>query len=504
MRRHLSKIVIICAISVAAIVLLISAVASLKWRYEHDSPLMIYAGFLLSNGKVPYRDFFDMNMPGTYFVMVLVGRTFGWNDLGIRAFDLFCLTIISVSTYMWMRRCCQLPALVAAIIFPLWFINQGPGLSMQREYIALVPFSVLLTLATTHDGSTSMTRTLVVGLLAGVTILIKPQFLLLSLPPLIILLKSDPTSVNMRQQLIAFVAGVLLPPGAMVGYLLYAGGLAPFVDIATNYWPLYTHMTGWHEPIAGLRRDLYIVRSSLRELMTGYAPMAVLGLIVLDDDQTQRRYALMVTGLLAATAMYPALSGQFWDYHWIPFQYVALCAASLTLRGAPVRSWTIRGVAPVVCVMVLLCSLSLEAVDQVRSAKWSRAPEDGVPDEISQFLLSHMNQGDTVQPLDWAGGAVHGMLMARAPLATRFMYDFHFYHHISRPYIGKLRREFVEELRMKMPRYIIQVLDKRAWPTGADTTREFPELQTFMAKYYVTVQQGTTYRILERNAHTTQ
>jgi hypothetical protein len=501
MAKTLSTGVNVLVITIAAIVCLTAAAASLKWRYEHDSSLMIYAGFLVANGKVPYRDFFDMNMPGTYFAMVLVGRAFGWSDAGIRVFDLLCLATIAVSTFLWMRRFGKLPAFVAAIVFPLWYLYKGPELSIQREYLALVPLSVMLTVTTTRNTDNAVLRTLFVGLLAGITVLIKPQFLLLSLPLLVLLLDHDANAVSVRRRIIAFVAGVLLPIGAAFLYLLRTGGLSQFVDIAVNYWPLYTHMTTWHEPISGLRRDLYIVRSSLRELLTFHAPMAILGLIVLDADRTLRRHAAMLAGLLVATAIYPAVSGQFWDYHWIPFQYVALCVASLALRVLPIRTWSIRRIAPVVGVFVLLLSLSLDSLDHVRSRKWDRAPDSGVPDEIGQFLLSHLNSGDTVQPLDWTGGAVHGMLMARAPLATRFMYDFHFYHHISSPYVRRLRREFVDELRAKTPRYIIQVFDKRPWPTGTDTTREFPELQTFLEQDYATVQQGTTYRILEKNGY---
>jgi hypothetical protein len=88
--------------------------------------------------------------------------------------------------------------------------------------------------------------------------------------------------------------------------------------------------------------------------------------------------------------------------------------------------------------------------------------------------------------------------MARASLATRFIYDFHFYHHISSPYIAKLRQEFMNELVTKKPRFIVQVLRNRPWPTGSDTTRDFPELESFLRQDYTTAKEGDTYRILEK------
>ncbi len=101
-------------------------------------------------------------------------------------------------------------------------------------------------------------------------------------------------------------------------------------------------------------------------------------------------------------------------------------------------------------------------------------PKDGRVDEIAAFLQSNFKPGDLVQPLDWTGGAVHAMLIARAQLATRFVYDFHFYHHISSPYIQGLRGQFIESMKETRPRFVIQITaDDKPWVSGPDTTREF-------------------------------
>jgi hypothetical protein len=89
--------------------------------------------------------------------------------------------------------------------------------------------------------------------------------------------------------------------------------------------------------------------------------------------------------------------------------------------------------------------------------------------------------------------------MARARLATRFIYDFHFYHHVESPYIQRLRQEFMRELSDQKPRYIVQVIENKPWPTGAHTTRSLPQLQTYLEQYYVLVKEKETYRILERS-----
>ena len=82
--------------------------------------------------------------------------------------------------------------------------------------------------------------------------------------------------------------------------------------------------------------------------------------------------------------------------------------------------------------------------------------------------------------------------------AGPFIYDFHFYHHVDRPYISSLRRDFMAELAARRPRFIIQILENKPWPVGDNTTREFPELKTFLEQNYEPVQQGPAYRILQR------
>jgi hypothetical protein len=150
----------------------------------HDSPLMIYAGFLVAGGRVPYRDFFDMNMPGTYFVMSAMGLLFGWDDIGFRAFDLLCLVSISFATFFWMRRFGHLPALAASVAFPLWYLDAGPSMSLQREYIALLPFAAILVIATVRMGFTPVLRFFLTGFLTGASMLIKPHYGVLCVPPM--------------------------------------------------------------------------------------------------------------------------------------------------------------------------------------------------------------------------------------------------------------------------------------------------------------------------------
>jgi hypothetical protein len=223
--------------------------------------------------------------------------------------------------------------------------------------------------------------------------------------------------------------------------------------------------------------------------------MALVGLGVAAGSGKRRRFAWLTGGILIGAALYPAVSGQFWGYHWIPFYYTALCAASLP--GILTVDKTTGAGLSFAMVPALLLLLSFKAVT-ARFDDPARFEHD-VPEEVARFLGSHLKSGDTVQPLDWTGGAVHGMLLARAPLATRFMYDFHFYHHVNNPRIAGLRKEFLRELEAARPRYIVNVFGyDKPWPWGPGTTDSFPGLQEYVERHYTTVKMGATHQILER------
>jgi hypothetical protein len=502
--RRLARNPIAVAVVLAAIVLVVAAWASLQWRYVKDSPLMIYAGFLLAHGAVPYRDFFDMNMPGTYFVMAAVGKLAGWNDVAFRVFDVLCIACVSASTLRWMWSFGRLPALAASVAFPLWYLNAGAAVALQREHIALVPFAAMLAVIVPNSGWKPGWRFFVAGVLVGAAMLVKPQFILLAIPPLVFALTAGIPAPARRRLAALWCAGIAVPLGTVLGYLVATRSLQPFLDIATHYWPLYSHMTGLHETLDGKSRWMYIARSLRDGLTTFFAPLPAIGLMVAGRDPALRRETRLVCALVVAAALYPAFAGQFWDYHWIPFRYVALCATLIAARVAVAEIRSIANVVPAVAVIALLLSLAWISVDRLRWALVGSHPdglfEFTVADPIAKSLRARMQPGDTVQPLDWAGGAVHGMLMAGAPLGTRFMYDFHFYHHVSKPYIRTLRREFVAELAAKPPRFVVAIPEHRAWPHGADTTREFPELNALLENQYTIVEDGGAYRILERRA----
>jgi len=226
-------------------------------------------------------------------------------------------------------------------------------------------------------------------------------------------------------------------------------------------------------------------------------------------EREVRFQAGLVLALAGAYCLYPVIAGKFWPYPYLPFLYFAILAAALGLIRPPgdgSLGWRPARIVPMIVFIVALLATS-KPLHGVPGQIWARMqpgftappPKMGRVDEIAAWLDARLEPGDRVQPLDWSSGALHGMLVAEAPLATRFVYDYHFYHHVSDPEIQRLRRQFESELRASPPRFLIRITDEsKPWLRGRGTTRRYVALDRFVAEGYREAYSGPGYQILER------
>ncbi len=250
---------------------------SLKWRMEHDSPILLYLAWLIDRRHlVPYRDLFDVNTPATYALYALVGRVFGYGDLGFRVADLTMLTAILATMWFWMRRFGAACAWCAVFCFGLLFLRLGVQGGLQRDFVLILPISASVLIAA--GSRRSVSRTFAIGLLFGIAASIKPQAAI-GLPVALwfCLRQSDPPGKSqVAWPLLAglSVAGFALPLAATCFYLLRVGALGSFLDIARNYWPLYGRLASNTHAVAGpagaVVRGLFLLQG-----IASFGPYAV-------------------------------------------------------------------------------------------------------------------------------------------------------------------------------------------------------------------------------------
>lgn len=494
-------------LTLLAAFLIVQTAYSLQWTPTHDAAPLLYEVFLMQGGAMPYRDIFDFQMPGAYVAYYLLGIVSNFGPLRLRILDLLILAALITITYFAIQRYGKLPAIAAGVLFGLKYLQGGPSLSLQREYLLLIFIALALLIGIRRDSLTLKHR-LTLGLLFGLSAVIKPHAALGLLPFLLFdiadLRQRPGVSLQslIKGSLLPMGLGFLIPISLTALWLLFTNSLLPFLDIATNYWGLYSQINGRMEVTSGTDRWLFILAQfpHFGGHWLWLIP-ASLGVYLNRDRQTY-----LLAALALCYAIYPALSGQFFPYHYIPFIYFIILLASLTLSSFRSPLSTFHFPQPSFLFHLSSLLLLITIILTIRPSTAFLRQIEGKPittstdraEDIARFLERNLEPGDTVQPLDWTGGSLLAMLQTRTLIATPYVFDFYFYHHVSDPYIQSIRADFMTQLQKANPRFIIEVtaIDK-PWVTGEDTSRDFPELRAFLDKRYSITMERDDYIIYE-------
>jgi hypothetical protein len=438
-------------------------------------------------------------MPGSFIAYTILGLLSGFDAFRIRILDLIILTALLVITFFATRRFGKTPSLAAAILFGLKYLQGGPSMSLQREYLLLV-FIALALWISMRDMLTLKHR-ITLGLLFGLAAIIKPHAAIGLIPILLFDIADLTQRLKLTLQkavttsLLPAAAGFAIPVFIVTVWLAMTNALTPFINIALNYWPLYSQVNGAMEINTGLARWSFILNQLWH--LGGHGLWLIPAFIGVYLNQNKKTYLL--ASLALCYAIYPAFSGQFFAYHYLPFIYFIILLSSLSLSTFVLRPsvFFILHLSSFILILTLVrpsTTFLRQLNNQPISTSTNRA------EEISRFLEKNLQDGDTVQSLDWTGGTLLAMLETRARLATPYIFDFYFYHHVSNPYIQSLRTDFMNDLQIAKPRFIIEVtsIDK-PWITGPDTSREFSQLRTFLAENYSVTIHKDDYIIYEMN-----
>jgi hypothetical protein len=498
-----------------ATVFLVELALSLQWRLQYDSAFLHYVAYLINeHGFVPYRDIFEPNLPGTYLFHIAIGRLFGYSDFAFRMVDIAWLTATLTVTWFIMKPVGRIVASASCLLFGLIYLGFGPSTSLQRDAIGILPIATALLLTTRLRPNHSVNLIhFLVGVFFAFAALIKPH-LAIGLPVLIVYKCIHDTNgaksvkilikhciVGGLFALIGFLATLIIP----FLWIWRIGALQSFWDLFSSYIPLYLQMSGDFQFRETLDRIIDALRLYLK--FGGFDILLMSSLfglyIVLTKSMSAaiKKQAILLFSLVVLYSMYAAISVKFWHYHWIPYVYFASLCTAMVLFSSPSFENLHRSIILPLLIFIVTVMMTVRpahiAVKQVFYGQHS-APMERRVDEIAAYLNKNLSPNDKVQGLGWISGAIHAMLVSKAVVATPYLTDVQFYHHLSNPYIQQLRKDFLAKLTQEMPTFIIEVYEKSR-VSGLDTTDKFPELRKFIKQHYQKDYTGNGFDIFRRN-----
>jgi hypothetical protein len=460
---------------------------------------MHYVAWLIAQGAVPYRDVFDMNMPGIYLLHLAVISTLGEGDRAWRLFDLAWLGLTAAALFGFSRRMGDTwSGLAAGLLFVLYHLSGGAWRAGQRDFL-LTPFLVLAAWGAARVWETGGARAPVVwgGLAAGAGVMLKPHAALFWIAcGAVVALGSRRSSVT--RALALWCAAGLTVPVLVMGWLTWRGGAGPFVSILTGYvLPLYSHV--------GRVSVWWAVRGHVLgwEIWSCLIGLGLLGFARRLEPPWGIRRGLAVLGAVYGVFHY-ALQGKGWEYHLYPFAVFICALASIPLaaraKTAEPSRWDAASAlshAFTLIVLVLAVSLLLAKGVEAAEAPWIADKERRVASLVRD--LQPLAGAGPVQVMDVTGGGVHALLRLHLRQPTRFLYDFHFFHDVADARIRALREEFARDL--EGGRTTAIVVFKNTWRRpGYDRLDELPALTKLLARDYRLAVDGDGYRIYARRA----
>ena len=486
-------------ISAASALLLAYLVwASRGWPLIHDAPLMHYIAWLIGQGAVPYRDAFDMNLPGVYVIHLAALRLGGVDDLSWRLFDLGWLALTCVGLVAYCRRVGHgWGAFAAGLLFALYHLSGGAWHAGQRDFF-LCLFLLLGAWGVARGTEQRAGGALVWGGLAlGMAMTIKPHAALFWLLCAALAARDRALSLSAWSSAALVIVPGLLPPAAIAAWLAGNGGLGPFLDIFTGYVaPLYGRIgrvgpwqaVVWH-PYGRLLAGLFLALSLLA--------------LIAPPPREAARKGLALMGVLYGVVHF-VVQGKGWEYQLYPL--VLFCCAlapAAVVRWRPVewpRLLDLFGARRLLAMtawallVLVLGAKGVEALD----APWITQKARRVS-AIARDLQPLVPPGATVQVMDTTSGGIHALLRLGLREPTRFIYDFHFFHDGEDPRIAALRAEFVAGLERGRPAAVV-VLEE-SWPEpGYERLDAFPELARLLDRSFMLAVAGEGYRIYAKRS----
>jgi len=469
------------------------------WPLIHDAPLMHYIAWLVAQGAVPYRDVFDMNVPGVYLLHLGVTTLLGEGDRAWRLFDFAWLGLTAAALFGFSRRMGDAwSGLGAAVLFVLYHLSGGAWRAGQRDFL-LALFLVLAAWGTARawESGGALLPLVWGGLAAGAGIMIKPHAALFWIAC------AGASALGARRSgvfraLAVWCAAGLAVPALVLGWLAWRGGVGPFALIVTDYvLPLYSRV-GRVSVWEGLRWHVYGWQV--------WSCLFALGLFGFRQSP-EKPYGIRRWLALSGAAyglLHFAAQGKGWEYHLYPFA-VFLCALAsvpLAARAKPARPsrWDARpalsrglSLALLVPAVVFLGAKGVDAAD----APWIADKERRVS-ALTRDLRPLAGAGP-VQVMDVTEGGVHALLRLHLRQPTRFLYDFHFFHDEADARIQALRDEFARDLERGRPTAVVVFRDTWRRP-GYERLDGFPTVARLLARDYTLAVEGDGYRIYAKRA----
>jgi hypothetical protein len=394
---------------------------TLHWQWMWDTQVMHYISFLLDHGKAPYKDIYDINMPGAYLTERWAIAIFGGSDLGWRLYEFTLLGSMTLAMIVIAWPYDWLAGLFSGVLFSLLYGALGPFQAAQRDEVMTVLIFIGYAFLFTAIRKSWPVLMVPFGLALGIAILIKPTVL-----PFAIALLLFPFFVLRRRgrsptaYILLALAGFAIALAILLDFLLPQHSLWPFLFILRKLVPYYStlaHPTLW-----------VLIRRSLPKTVLIYAVIAVVLAVTNKRRANWEMWAIRLGFFFGAISYFVQHKG--YDYHRIAYLCFGLLWVGLEFTSAMKDCGWRRnlGVAGMAFAVLLMVPFNARKIRQRQDTN----PAAFVLEQDLIRLSADKPQGlqslqGKVQCLDLVGGCLSALYRLGLVQSTGFTGDLNFF-----------------------------------------------------------------------------
>lgn len=428
-----------------------AAVASLAWPLINDPPIFHYIASRIMAGDAPYRDIYDMNMPGTYLLHMLCMTLLGRADEAFRYFDLAWLAYTGIAMMFFCRWRSWIGGLLAALLFAGMHMGGGAYGAGQRDYFMVLFLVMAAHMAARGAVAGQPDRSFMLsGIWLGMACLIKPYAAIYGLMIWLVLMPLPQLAFDRGRLVRQMLMGGALPAIAVALWLGYVGGLSAFVEMMVQL------MGAGYNDLSGIR-----------DFVPGFIAVALASVLMPAAGKgsgQEIRGQLLLAGMVYGWLHY-YLQSRGWGYHLYPFWGFAFLTLGYYL---PVvlsrRPWLQRMCACVALGVLCYAYSPWQLFDERRFFRYISIAD--YTEEMEANLKTARAELPPSAAADEKSEKLHFIDFTEAHLwnmayrlgwipASRHIYPLPLLLNKDAPYTEQLRGELFSELEEKKPQLLI-------------------------------------------------
>lgn len=446
----------------------------LQLPLERDEGEFAYAGQLILHGVPPYRQVYNMKLPGVYASYALLMAIFGRTVAGVHLGLILVNSASIVLVFLLARRLFDaLAGLVAAATFALLSVSPSVvGVAAHATHFVVLPAlgGMLLLLRATEDARKS--TLFLSGTLFGLAFVMKqPAIAFVGFGGLYLVwtqFRVRPIEWSKSSMRVAvFSLGAVVPFGVTCLIMFVTGVFKKFWFWTFAYASQYvSEVPASKAPAIFWESFKDITRPSIWLWLIAGA-----GFILLWWDKSQREKAIFVSGLCIFSLL-AVTPGFYFRSHY----FIVLLPAAALLTGAAVSVartfFHHRQILPALRLwmpIVLFVAASVHYVNRLSEFFFELSPHDAsrvlygitaFPEsvEIAKYIADNSAPTDRIAVL---GSEPQIYFYANRPSATGYIYTFGLME--QQKYALQMQQEMINEIETSHPGFVVYVRNADSW-----------------------------------------